>query len=238
MRSRSFRPSGRPSNRISPASGAMMSISMRMRVVLPAPLGPSRPKTSPGRTSNVTSSTATVVAKALRRWENCSTGTGRPSWGRVECRLHRTERRAIIQAMKLAPGWGFLRQWMGPGKRRCTIWNSETAPMTDSRTQATTTVRRVGPSEQPFHYPLTREFVEPDWRRIPGYADVTQAEWESALWQRKHTVKSLKELQVVLGRFLTDALAAGIERDQRDRATMSLLVPPQMLNTMNLEDLW
>ena len=110
--------------------------------------------------------------------------------------------------------------------------------MTDSRTQATTAVRHVRAAEQPFHYPLTREFVEPDWRRIPGYADVTQAEWESALWQRKHTVKSLKELQVVLGRFLTDALAAGIDRDQRDRATMSLLVPPQMLNTMNLEDLW
>ncbi|MEK7799404.1 MAG: lysine 2,3-aminomutase, partial [Acidobacteriota bacterium] len=110
--------------------------------------------------------------------------------------------------------------------------------MTDSRTETTTTVRHVGPSEQPFHYPLTREFVEPDWRRIPGYTDVTQAEWESALWQRKHTVKSLKELQVVLGRFLPDALAAGIERDQRDRATMSLLVPPQMLNTMILEDLW
>ena len=28
-------------------------------------------------------------------------------------------------------------------------------------------------SEQPFVYPLQREFVEPDWRRLPGYKDVT-----------------------------------------------------------------
>ncbi|MBI1951428.1 MAG: lysine 2,3-aminomutase [Acidobacteria bacterium] len=110
--------------------------------------------------------------------------------------------------------------------------------MTDSRTQATTTVRRAGAAEQPFHYPLKREFVEPDWRRLPGFRDATRTEWESALWQRKHTIKSLKELKEALGRLLPDTLLAGIERDQKDRATMSLLVPPQMLNTMNLEDLW
>jgi lysine 2,3-aminomutase len=95
----------------------------------------------------------------------------------------------------------------------------------------------TGPAQQPFTYPLRKEFVEPDWRRIPGYKDVSAAEWESAVWQRKHTVKNLKELRATLGALLPEDLAASIERDQKERATMSLLIPPQMLNTMNLDDL-
>ena len=96
----------------------------------------------------------------------------------------------------------------------------------------------AGPAQQPFSYPLRREFVEPDWTRLPGYKGVTQAEWESALWQRKHTVKNLKELKAALGPLLPDDLLASMERDQRERATMSILVPPQMLNTMDETDLW
>ncbi len=96
----------------------------------------------------------------------------------------------------------------------------------------------AGPAEQPFSYPLRREFIEPDWRRIPGYKDVSAADWENSVWQRKHTVKNLKELKATLGALLPDDLAESIERDQRERATMSVLVPPQMLNTMNFEDLW
>ncbi|HYV45062.1 MAG TPA: lysine 2,3-aminomutase [Myxococcaceae bacterium] len=91
---------------------------------------------------------------------------------------------------------------------------------------------------QPFTYPLQRAFEEPDWRRLPGYRDVTREEWESAVWQRKHTVKNLRELKDAFGPLLPDALAQGMERDQRERATMSLLVPPQMLNTMDERDLW
>ncbi|RKH57491.1 lysine 2,3-aminomutase [Corallococcus sp. AB049A] len=96
----------------------------------------------------------------------------------------------------------------------------------------------AGPAQQPFTYPLRKEFVEPDWRRIPGYKDVTAAEWESSVWQRKHTVKNLRELKAALGPLLPDDLAASMELDQKERATMSILVPPQMLNTMNFEDLW
>ncbi len=96
----------------------------------------------------------------------------------------------------------------------------------------------TGPAQQPFSYPTRKEFVEPDWRRIPAYKDVTSAEWESSVWQRKHTVKNLKELRATLGHLLPDDLAASIEVDQKERATMSILVPPQMLNTMNLADLW
>ena len=98
--------------------------------------------------------------------------------------------------------------------------------------------RRLGPAEQPFQYPLSRPFEEPDWRRIPGYSNVTPDEWESAVWQRKHTVKNLRELKAALGPLLPDDLAESIARDQRERATMSILVPPQMLNTMNVSDLW
>jgi lysine 2,3-aminomutase len=92
-------------------------------------------------------------------------------------------------------------------------------------------------SEQPFHYPLEREWAEPDWTRLPGFRDVTAPEWESAQWQRAHTVKNLKELKGVLGDFLTDDLAADVQRDMFERATMSMLLPPQMINTMDERDL-
>ncbi len=94
------------------------------------------------------------------------------------------------------------------------------------------------PAEQPFRYPLERTFAEPDWNRLPGYRGVSVADWESALWQRRHTVKNLKELAEVFGPLLPEALLQSMERDQRERATMSLLITPQMLNTMNEKDLW
>jgi lysine 2,3-aminomutase len=92
--------------------------------------------------------------------------------------------------------------------------------------------------DQPFTYPLTREYVEPDWRRLPAYRDVTEEQWNSAQWQRAHTVKNLKEFKEALGEHLTDELYADIERDQQERATMSMLIPPQMINTMIESDLY
>src|SRR5438067_668029 len=92
-------------------------------------------------------------------------------------------------------------------------------------------------SEQPLAYPLRTEFVEPDWRRLPAYREVTEEQWESAQWQRAHTVKNLREFREALGSFLTEDLADDIERDQRERATMSMLIPPQMINTMREDDL-
>jgi lysine 2,3-aminomutase len=92
-------------------------------------------------------------------------------------------------------------------------------------------------AEQPFPYPLKREFVEPDWARLPAYAGVTRQEWESAQWQRAHTVKNLAEFKRALGDHLDAELLADIERDQQERATMSMLIPPQMINTMDQRDL-
>jgi lysine 2,3-aminomutase len=80
--------------------------------------------------------------------------------------------------------------------------------------------------------------VEPDWRRLPAYGEVTAEEWRSARWQRQHTVKNLGELRAVFGEAFPADLAASIERDQAERATMSMLVTPQMLNTMDENDLW
>ncbi len=53
-----------------PELGVSRPHSMRMVVVLPAPLLPSRPKTSPGATSKLTSSTDVKAPKRLNR---CST---------------------------------------------------------------------------------------------------------------------------------------------------------------------
>ncbi|MBI5883198.1 MAG: lysine 2,3-aminomutase [Elusimicrobia bacterium] len=97
---------------------------------------------------------------------------------------------------------------------------------------------KADPSRQPFQYPLQRRFVEPDFKRLPGYRDVTTQEWESSVWQRRHSVKNLKELKAVFGDFLPDDLTASIDKDQKDTATMPILVPPHMLNTMNEADLW
>jgi KamA family protein len=85
--------------------------------------------------------------------------------------------------------------------------------------------------EQPYAY-SRRELTEPDWRRLPGWAAVSRAEWESAQWQRAHCVKNARQLQAVAGDGLSEAFLADLERDQRERATMSMLLPPQMLNTI------
>ena len=85
--------------------------------------------------------------------------------------------------------------------------------------------------DQPYAY-RRRPLVEPDWRRLPGWRDVTVQDWESAQWQRAHCVKNVKQLREVYGDLLDEAFYADLERDQAERATMSLLVPPQMLNTM------
>jgi lysine 2,3-aminomutase len=85
--------------------------------------------------------------------------------------------------------------------------------------------------EQPYQY-QRRELAEPDWRRLPGWSAVTSQEWESAQWQRAHSVKNLRQLRDVTGGGLSEAFLADLERDQREHATMSMLMPPQMLNTI------
>ena len=85
--------------------------------------------------------------------------------------------------------------------------------------------------DQPYVY-RRRELTEPDWRRFPGWAGVSTEEWESAQWQRAHCVKNARQLRQVTGGGLGEAFFTDLDQDQRVRATMSMLVPPQMLNTM------
>ncbi|MFC0531916.1 KamA family radical SAM protein [Phytohabitans kaempferiae] len=90
---------------------------------------------------------------------------------------------------------------------------------------------------QPYEY-RRRELVEPDWARFPGWRDVTREQWESAQWQRAHCVKNPKQLHAVLGALVPDAFYDDLAHDQGSSATMSMLVPPQMLNTMSTEDFY
>ena len=85
--------------------------------------------------------------------------------------------------------------------------------------------------EQPYEY-VRRELVEPDWRRFPGWRDVTEAQWRDAQWQRVHCVKNAKQLRAVMGDLLDESFYDDMLDDQRRLATMSMLLPPQMLNTM------
>ena len=85
--------------------------------------------------------------------------------------------------------------------------------------------------EQPYGY-ARRPLVEPDHRRLPGFRDVTDAEWRDVQWQRSHCVKNVRQLRAVYGDLLADGFYADLERDQAERATMSLLIPPQMINTI------
>ena len=84
---------------------------------------------------------------------------------------------------------------------------------------------------QPYVY-RRRELVEPDWTRLPGWRDVTEQDWAGAQWQRAHCVKNIAQLRALMGDLLSDRFYADLERDQAERATMSMLVPPQMMNTM------
>ncbi|MFF4367249.1 KamA family radical SAM protein [Streptomyces sp. NPDC001594] len=85
--------------------------------------------------------------------------------------------------------------------------------------------------EQPYAY-SHRELVEPDWRRFPAWRDVTPAEWASLQWQRLNCVRNVRQLRKVLGDLVSESFYADLERDREERATMSLLIPPQMMNTM------
>ncbi|SDC79346.1 KamA family radical SAM protein [Actinokineospora iranica] len=84
---------------------------------------------------------------------------------------------------------------------------------------------------QPYEY-TRRELVEPDWRRFPGWAGVTEAQWRDAQWQRAHCVKSARQLRSVAGDLLAESFYEDLAADQQQLATMSMLLPPQMLNTM------
>lgn len=96
---------------------------------------------------------------------------------------------------------------------------------------ATTESSATAPQRQPYVYRGT-ELVEPDWRRFPGWREVSEDQWRDVQWQRAHCVKNVRQLRELMGELVEERFYADLERDQAERATMSMLVPPQMMNTM------
>lgn len=90
---------------------------------------------------------------------------------------------------------------------------------------------------QPYEY-RRRQIDEPDWRRLPGYAHISRADWRDAKWQRRNSITSVAELSNVFGRFLPADLALSIAADKTRLATMGVHVTPHVLNTMHEHDLW
>lgn len=84
---------------------------------------------------------------------------------------------------------------------------------------------------QPYMY-HRKPLIEPDWRRLPGWREVTERQWLDAQWQRAHSVKNVRQLQAVYAKMLSDDFYRDVEHDQAQRATMSILLPPYVLNMM------
>lgn len=93
------------------------------------------------------------------------------------------------------------------------------------------TMHFAAAADQPYVY-TRKELTEPDWRRYPGWAAVSDAQWADPQWQRAHSVKNIAQLRAVMGDLLDERFYADLDADQQQRATMSMLLPPQMLNTM------
>ncbi|MFI5845318.1 KamA family radical SAM protein [Catenuloplanes sp. NPDC051500] len=86
-------------------------------------------------------------------------------------------------------------------------------------------------TRQPYTYGR-HTLTEPDWTRFPGWRHITRDQWESAQWQRAHCIKNIRQLRDVLGTLVDDTFYDDLATDQTTGATMSMLVPPQMINTM------
>jgi lysine 2,3-aminomutase len=86
-------------------------------------------------------------------------------------------------------------------------------------------------ADQPYTY-VRKGLSEPDWRRYPGWATVTESDWRDPQWQRAHSVKNIRQLRAVVGDLLDERFYTDLADDQQQQATMSMLLPPQMLNTM------
>ncbi len=88
-----------------------------------------------------------------------------------------------------------------------------------------------GSAGAPYVY-RRRELVEPDWRRFPGWRAVTAEQWRSPRWQRAQSIRNPRQLRLLLGGLLDDEIYDDLALDQQKFATMPLLIPPQMLNTV------
>jgi len=86
-------------------------------------------------------------------------------------------------------------------------------------------------ARQPYSYARTA-LVEPDWRRLPGWREVTPGQWRDPRWQRVHSVRNPGQLRAVVGDLLAESFYADLAADLEQFATMPILLTPYLLNTM------
>jgi lysine 2,3-aminomutase len=75
---------------------------------------------------------------------------------------------------------------------------------------------------------LTGEF----WRRIPAYAEVSEAEFLDHRWQAKHSITNIQKLLATLAGLVSDAFIADAQRGF-ERAPMSVRVSPYLLSLID-----
>src|SRR5437763_15113047 len=67
------------------------------------------------------------------------------------------------------------------------------------------------------------------WRRVPAYANVTEAAFLDHKWQAKHSITNISKLLAALAGLLSDGFIADAQRGF-DRAPMSVRVSPYLLS--------
>ncbi|TWT47834.1 KamA family radical SAM protein [Botrimarina hoheduenensis] len=84
----------------------------------------------------------------------------------------------------------------------------------------------IGPSAAASAPQLHREFrTDEFWRDIPGWSDVTEAEFGNHLWQSKNSVINLKQVRQVLGTRVPDSFFTDVEAGLR-KAPMNIRITP------------
>jgi len=73
------------------------------------------------------------------------------------------------------------------------------------------------------------------WRRIPGYADVSEETFLDSKWQTQKSVQKTSQLKELLGSSVSDAFLADVEAGLH-KAPMSLRVTPYILSLINWAD--
>ena len=106
----------------------------------------------------------------------------------------------------------------------------------DTRAAAVTTAATAA-DQQPYEY-VRRELVEPDWRRYPGWRDVTDAQWRDAQWQRSHCVKNAKQLHAVVGRADVGMPATPVAASKENDWLASMFVRRMDTVMLSVGDTW
>ena len=83
--------------------------------------------------------------------------------------------------------------------------------MTDRLREPTDTQRRgfTAAIDQPYSY-VRKELSEPDWRRFPGWATVTESEWRPDLVDTQRRWRAIDLLATGVGYFAPATVESGV----------------------------